>query len=187
MATLRPTFLPKLLSPAALALAVVLAVPALSVRAAAQAAKAPAAEAPAKTVAVHDDWVVRCSDQATGRICEATQTLQTTDQSGVLAHVAVRAEKDKPAYLVVLVPPGVWLPANVTFTVKDGPTHTLTYKRCGAHCVASLELKADDIAALKASAGSGELSFETGSRQQVILPLSFKGLGAALVAALNKE
>ncbi len=195
MAKSRLSSLPMLLSLAALGLATVGAVPAFHTPAFAQAAEKAAADpsgredadVPTEIASEHDDWVVRCKGKGDARICEATQTLQTKDQTGVLASVSVRAQKDKPVYLLVLVPRGVWLPTNVAFKVKDGPDFTLTYKRCGTFCVASLELKPDDITALKASAGSGEMLFETGSRQLVILPLSFKGLGEAMKAALNKE
>lgn len=149
----------------------------------AQAQPAPATE----TRSTHDDWTVRCKAEKDGKACEAVQTLQTPDLKGVLAHMAVRAKKGGPVYLIVQVPPGVWLPANVTFKVGGVSDLVLTYKRCGQSCVASLKLEPEQVSALKASAGSGELQFENGSRNPVILPISFKGLGEAMTAALNKE
>ncbi|MFG1480300.1 invasion associated locus B family protein [Xanthobacter sp. V4C-4] len=145
------------------------------------------AESPAasETRSTHDDWVVRCKKDASPKECEAVQTLQTPDLKGVLAHVAVRARQGGEVLLVVLTPPGVWLPANVTFKVGGVPDLTLSYKRCGQFCVASLALTPENLAALKASAGKGELTFETGSRNPVILPVSFKGLGEAIAASLK--
>ncbi|MGR7996529.1 MULTISPECIES: invasion associated locus B family protein [unclassified Xanthobacter] len=145
-----------------------------------------ATPAPTETSSTHDDWTVRCKPEAKGRSCEAVQTLQTEDLKNILAHMAVRAIKDGPVYLIVQVPPGVWLPANVTFKVGGVPDLVLTYKRCGQSCIASLKLEPAQVAALKASAGKGELLFENGSRNPVILPISFKGLGEAMAAALNK-
>ena len=141
---------------------------------------------PSETVSSHDDWRVRCTGAGDKRECEAVQTLQPTSGKGVLAHVAVRAEKNGPVRLITQVPPGVWLPANITLKVAGVPDVVLTYKRCGQSCIASAELKADELTALKASAGEGDLVFENGSRQPVTLPLSFKGLGAALTASLNR-
>ncbi|MFG1296482.1 invasion associated locus B family protein [Xanthobacter variabilis] len=138
-----------------------------------------------ETRSTHGDWIVRCKKDVSPKECEAVQTLQTTDLKGVLAHVAVRAQHQGPVRLIVLTPPGVWLPANVTLKVGGVPDIALTYKRCGQYCVASVELTQENIAALKASSGQGDLTFENGSRNPIILPVSFKGLGEAMEASLK--
>lgn len=168
-------------------LSAVLATSALVLPAAAQtaAAPAPAPTDPTETHSVHEDWTVRCKGKDDKRGCEAVQTLQTADLKSILAHVAVRAEKSGPVRLIVLTPPGVWLPSNVALKVAGVADVVLTFKRCGQHCVASTELTPDQLAALKASSGKGEIVFEDGSRRPVILPLSFKGLGAAMEASLK--
>lgn len=154
----------------------------------AETAAAPAASAPkteTETLSSHGDWRVRCKKNVSPKECEAVQTLQTPDLKGILAHVAVRAQHNGPVRLIILTPPGVWLPANVIFKVGGVPDITLTYKRCGQYCVASVVLTAENIAALKASSGEGELTFENGSRNPIILPVSFKGLGEAMTASLK--
>lgn len=165
------------------------ALPAAAQTAAAPAPAAPPAAAPAadptETHSVHDDWTVRCKGKDDKRACEAVQTLQTPDLAHILAHIAVRAEKDGLVRLIVLTPPGVWLPSNVALKVGGVADVVLTFKRCGQHCVASAELTKDQLAALKASSGKGDIVFEDGSRRPVILPLSFKGLGAAMQASLK--
>ncbi|QRG05438.1 invasion associated locus B family protein [Xanthobacter dioxanivorans] len=166
---------------AALLPALFLSAAAFVAPAAAQTAAAPASE----TRSTHDDWTVRCKGAGDKRECEAVQTLQPADGKGILAHVAVRAEKGGLVRLITQVPPGVWLPAHVTLKVAGVPDVVLTYKRCGQYCIASTELKAEEITALKASAGVGDLMFEDGSRHPIILPLSFKGLGVALEASLK--
>lgn len=145
------------------------------------------AEAPAASEirSSHGDWVVRCKKDSSPKECEASQTLQTPDLKGTLAHVAVRARKGGEVLLVVLTPPGVWLPANVTLKVPGVPDVLLTYKRCGQYCVASVALTPESVTALKASAGQGDLAFENGSRSPIILPVSFKGLADALTASLK--
>ncbi len=151
-------------------------------------ATAPAAQAeqPAtKTLSVHDDWAVRCAGEGDARACEAVQTIQTADNKNILAHIAVRAKKDGPVHLIAQVPPGVWLPSNVLLKVKDVPDVVLTYKRCGRECTAAVELTADQLKALKASNGAGEIVFAAGEQKPIILPISFKGLGAALEASLK--
>ncbi len=156
--------------------------------------EAPATTAPApqqaeqatRTLSVHDDWAVRCRGEGEERVCEAVQTMQTPDLKNILAHIAVRAQKDGPVHLVAQVPPGVWLPSNVVLKVKDVEDVVLTYKRCARECTASVELSADQLKALKASNGAGEVVFAAGEEKPIILPISFKGLGAALEASLNK-
>ena len=168
-------------------LAVALAGPAAA-QSANEAAKAPAKPAPTETRSVHDDWSVRCKNDKDRTHCEAVQTLQAPDLKRIYAHIAVRAEKDGPVRLIILTPPGVWLPTNVVFKVPDVQPITLTYKRCGEYCVASIALSKAQVDELKASKGSGEFQFEDGSRNPVILPVSFKGLGAAMEAtAKNLE
>lgn len=166
---------------------------ALSLPAAAEAPKAAPAAATAtqastpatKTLSVHDDWAVRCAGEGEARACEAVQTIQTADSKNMLAHIAVRAKKDGPVHLIVQVPPGVWLPSNVVLKVKDTPDVVLTYKRCGHECTAAVELTADQIKALKAHDGAGEIVFAAGEQKPIILPVSFKGLAAALEASLK--
>ncbi|MGE4373215.1 MAG: invasion associated locus B family protein [Xanthobacter sp.] len=159
---------------------------------------APAAEAPkaaateqaaTKTLSVHGDWTVRCKEAdaehgggSDGKICEAVQTLQTPDMKTILAHIAVHAQKDGPVYLIVQVPPRVWLPANVVLKVKGVEDIVLTYKHCGVACTASVKLSEAQLKALKASSGNGELVFEAGNRKSVLLPISFTGLPAAMEA-----
>ncbi len=166
----------------------VLAAPGLSAPAMAQAAQEQAKTAPTETRSTHDDWIVRCKNDKAGTHCEAVQTLQAPDMKRIYAHIAVRAEKDGPVRLIILTPPGVWLPTNVVFKVPDVQPITLTYKRCGEYCVASIALSKEQVDELKASKGSGEFQFEDGSRNPIILPVSFKGLGAAMEAtAKNLE
>lgn len=151
-------------------------------------ATAPAAKpAPTETRSVHDDWTVRCRKEKEHPVCEAVQTLETPDHMSKLAHIAVRAEKSGPVRLIVLTPTGVWLPSNITFKVPGVETITLTYKRCGEYCVASTVLTDGQLAALKKSEGKGEFQFENGSREPIILPVSYKGLGDAMKAALDEQ
>lgn len=139
-----------------------------------------------RTLSVHDDWAVRCRGDGEEKICEAVQTLQTADQKNILAHIAVNARKDGPVHLVAQVPPGVWLPSNVVLKVDGVDDIVLTYKRCGRECTASVQLSEAQIKALKGSDGKGELVFAAGQERPIILPVSFKGLGAAIEASLKK-
>lgn len=158
--------------------------PTLLAASAASLLMASAAGAATVTRSVHDDWVVRCSDDNGKKACEAVQSLETEGHKGTIAHMAIRAEKGGPVRFIVQVPPGVWLPANVVLKA-DTASVEMTYKRCGQYCVASAELTKDQVTALKASNGKGELSFEDGSRRKYVLPISFKGLATAFEASLK--
>jgi len=140
------------------------------------------AQAETKTRTTHDDWTVRCEEKG---VCEAVQTLQTEDLKGILAHVAVRPEADGVIRAIVQVPRGVWLPANVILRAAGAPDVTLTYKRCGSYCVASVELKGEELAALSGKPGA-DLVFENGSRQPITLSVSFKGLKVAVENAAKR-
>lgn len=152
-----------------------------------QSAAQPEKPAQTQTHSTHGDWTVRCKKEKEHPVCEAVQTLMTTDHKNNLAHIAVRAEKGGPIRLIVLTPPGVWLPSNISFKVPGVETITLTYKRCGEYCVASTVLTDGQLGALKQSDGKGEFQFENGSREPIILPVSYKGLGDAMKAALDAQ
>jgi invasion protein IalB len=64
------------------------------------------------------------------------------------------------------------------------PPLAATFTRCLQTCMAEAEIKPDIIQILKGrtKAESGRLEFEDGAHQQVKLPVSFKGLPAALTA-----
>jgi invasion protein IalB len=96
-----------------------------------------------------------------------------------------RLAKADPFKLVVQVPPGVYLPSGIRLVVDDKtPPLTATFTRCLQTCMAETEIKSDVVQILKSrtKAEPGRLEFEDGTRQQVKLPVSFKGLPAALAA-----
>ena len=146
-----------------------------------------AAVQPAETTATYQDWLMRCvtpADQP--QICEVVQKLQLEGQ-GVIATIAVgRAAPDSPLLIVIQVPQGVWLPADIALRIEAaGDPLLLEYKRCGQVCVAEATLDADVIEAMKAAIEPGSFTFQDGAQRDVALPVSFNGFSAALEASLQ--
>ncbi|GEC17227.1 hypothetical protein NWI01_31190 [Nitrobacter winogradskyi] len=137
-----------------------------------------------------EDWVVRCETKSPApKICEVAQTIATRNQqqqqSAVAEVVFGRVSKSDSMKLIVQVPPGVYLPAGIRLVVDDKtPPLTATFTRCIQTCMAEAEIKPDAIQLLKGrtKAEPGRLEFEDGAHQQIKLPVSFKGLPAALAA-----
>ena len=152
-------------------------------------AAAPAVDpnAPQTTTATYQDWVVRCATpEGSARICEAVQSVQVQGQQGLIAQIVLgRVKKDEPVRMIIELPRGVWLQGAVTVQVSEkAAPMTLAYTRCLNGCLAELELKNDQLNALKAAEGPGIINFVDGTQRKVQLPLSFKGFSAALTASL---
>lgn len=145
-------------------------------------------DGPSRTTATYDDWVVRCerTELAGGaKVCEAAQTLQIgTQQQGLVAQVVFgKIKSDAPLRLVLQLPVGVWLPAGAQLTVGDNAKPiSAGFKFCIRACIADVDLTAPEAASLSTATGSAAISFLDRNQQQVTIPVSLKGLSAALVA-----
>lgn len=124
-----------------------------------------AAVQPAQTTATYQDWLMRCVAQPDQpRTCEVVQKLQIEGQ-GVIATIAVgRANADSPLLIVIQLPQGVWLPADVSLKVAEtAEPLSLEYKRCGEVCVAEATLEAAVIDSMKAATEPGSFTFQDGT------------------------
>lgn len=153
---------------------------------------APDAGSPQATTATYGDWVVRCvSPQPPApRICEAVTGVQAQGQQGLLAQVVIgRVSKDEPARLIVQLPAGVFLPPGATLYLDEKAQNgfNTVFSSCPRGCFSDMELKADQLAALKAAKGPGRLEFVDAARKRVAVPISFTGVAAAADAALNPK
>lgn len=159
-------------------------------------AKKPAAAAepagPQATTATYGDWVVRCvvPQPQAAKVCEAVTGVQAQGQQGLLTQIVVgRAAKDQPVHLIVQLPAGVFLPPGATLYLDDKAKSGIdtVFSSCPRGCFADVELKADQLGALKAAKGPGRLEFVDAARKRIAVPISFNGLGAATDAALNPK
>lgn len=141
---------------------------------------------PSRTSATYDDWVVRCERAEGGsKVCEVAQTLQIgNQQQGLVAQVVFgKLKNDAPLRLVLQLPVGVWLPGGATFTAGDnGKAIPASFKFCIQACIADTDLSAQEAAALPTASGAASLAFQDRNQAQITLPISLKGLAAALAA-----
>jgi invasion protein IalB len=137
-----------------------------------------------------DDWIVRCEVKPpAAKVCEAVQTIAARNQQqqqSVIAEVVFgRLTKTEPVKLIIQLPPGVYLPSGARLVLDDKtPPLAATFTRCLQTCMAEAELKPETVQMLKGrtKAEPGRLEFEDGAHHQAKLPVSFKGLPAALAA-----
>lgn len=108
-------------------------------------------------------------------------------QQGLVAQIVFgRLKKEDPVRLIIELPRGVWLPGGVSIQSSEKAMPiALAYTRCLNGCLAEMEMKNDQLHALKDAPGPGSITFVDGTQRKVQLPLSFKGFSAALAASLS--
>lgn len=145
--------------------------------------------APQATTAAYRDWTLRCEHlNATPRrkVCEVVQAVRTPDGQQVLAQIVIgRPAPDQPTKLIVQLPPGVWIPAQVTLSVPSGERVTASYTQCLQICASEADIGDDLITALKSATEHATLAFQDGNRRPIELPVSLVGLTAAIGQAID--
>jgi invasion protein IalB len=140
------------------------------------------AQQPQRTTATYEDWVVRCAMHDTVKVCEMTQSAQLKGRSQPVTQIAIgRQSKNGALKIVFQVPINVWLASGVTLTADDG--HGLVaahFSRCIlAGCIAETDIEETLIAEMRGLKKNGALHFKNANRQDVAVPVSFKGFGDA--------
>jgi invasion protein IalB len=118
-------------------------------------------------------------------VAQTIATRNPQQQQSVIAEIVFgRLARTDPMRLVIQLPPGVYLPPGVTLVLDDKATPLAAlFTRCLQTCMAEAELKPETIQQLRAPRTEpGRLEFEDGARRKLALPVSFKGLSAALAA-----
>jgi invasion protein IalB len=141
--------------------------------------------APSMTTATYGDWVVRCGQQAEGRLCEAAQTLYVQGQPNPVALIAVGREKPaEPLRLVVQLPVNVTVTSRLKITLKEGaPTIDLNIERCvPAGCFAIMQSADDALKQLRAQTDPGRINYKDAAQHDVAWQFSLRGLSQALEA-----
>ncbi|GGC26970.1 hypothetical protein GCM10011504_01420 [Siccirubricoccus deserti] len=154
---------------------------------------ATSADAPERTSAVFGDWTVQCVTRTPGnRACEMIQATQNQQQQPVSVLAIGRLAKTDPLRMVARVPVNALVSQPARLTLEGDQPLTLPFRHCSANpvgCYAEFEL--GDEAVLRRLRGRtpeqpGKLEFREPAGQQVGIPVSFRGFGAAL-EALQKE
>lgn len=142
--------------------------------------------APEMTTATYRAWTLRCAvldrdDNPT--VCEVAQTLALAQTGTPVAQIALgRLAADQPMKLVVQLPTGVWLPANVRLDAPDGAQLIASFTACGQLCAAEALPDESFVESLKSSQSAAKLTFQNDEQQLVELEVSPDGLAAALAA-----
>jgi invasion protein IalB len=140
------------------------------------------AQKPQRTTATYDDWIVRCETREATKVCEMTQSTQLKGQSQPITQIAIgRQGKNGLPKIVFQVPVNVWLPAGVTLTTDDKQAEvSASFSRCvPAGCIAETDIQESGIAKLRGQKKNGKLGFKNANKQDVAVPVSFKGFGDA--------
>jgi invasion protein IalB len=152
-------------------------------------APAPISAEPQNTSAAYADWTVRCQRSADGaqRVCQLEQSLQANPQQGqptTIAQIVVgRVNAKDPYKLIVTVVPSVSFPSSLKVSVdeKDAQPLDLPWLRCTAGgCIATADLKEDDLKRWRSQSGRGQLQFKDATGQMQTWPFSFRGFAQAM-------
>ncbi len=147
-----------------------------------------AQSAPQQTTATYQDWIVRCElrpGPPPVKSCATVQFSQVQGQSGVFTQISIANPRQGEALkLVFQVPIEVWLPTGVRLAIGESETGlSATFKRCAPNaCFADVEIKDDSVKNLRSGAETGKFQFKDTNQKDVIVPVSFKGFGAAFDA-----
>jgi invasion protein IalB len=142
-------------------------------------------EGPSATTAVYGDWVVRCSQQAGTRTCEAAQTIFAQGQQDPIALIAIGREKqDAPMRLVVQLPLNVTVSTRAKITLGEAdPPLELNFERCiPSSCFAMIQSADDAVRRLRAHPDAARISYKDASDKDVAFQFSLRGLAPALDA-----
>jgi invasion protein IalB len=160
--------------------------------------KAPAAAAPSDPnfkSATYGDWSFHCQTVGAAaqarKSCEVVQTVNLKDQTAPFAQIALgKPTAGDPLMATVVVPINVSFPSAVTITNIDKEVKSidLSWRRCvPGGCFASVPLKEETLKQWRSrNDASGKVNFKNAAGQDVVMPMSFKGLSSAL-EALAKE
>lgn len=132
-----------------------------------------------------EDWTLRCrpASDTLPRTCRLHQQVVATDSGKpVLQFVVGQFGPEKVLGAVIFVPIGVRLPPGLGIQVDDRQLHVFTYEICDPKtCQARAVLEGKLLKDLKAGL-VGKVKFQTAAGQEISVPISLKGMTAALRA-----
>ncbi|HXT68164.1 MAG TPA: invasion associated locus B family protein [Vicinamibacterales bacterium] len=147
---------------------------------------------PDTTTATYGDWILKCQAVAGKpgqRTCELVQSIVIQGQTAPIAQLAFGRIGGETLYLTAVLPSNITLPSVVRVSIdeKDDKAADLPWTRClQTGCYATLAMTDAILSRWRAQDGAGRLVFKSGSGQDTILPMSFRGLARAL-DALGKD
>jgi invasion protein IalB len=139
------------------------------------------------------DWSLVCrkADAQAAQICEIVQSFTLNGQKAPFAQIAIgKPKSDMPLQLTVVVPNNVTFPSSVKIGVdeKDKTPLDVVWARClPMGCFANVALKEDTQRKWGSLEAQGRLVFKAGNGQDIVMPISFKGLKSALEALAQEK
>ena len=146
------------------------------------ASSASAEQGPQRTSATYGDWTVRCVMHKRAKTCEMIQAMQIKGRPQPITQIAVgHPTRNDPLTMVFEVPTNVWLPDGVKLSTDSKKADvSATFSRCvPGGCFATTDIDANEIKQLSRLKKNGKLQFKDARKQQVAIPVSFKGFGDA--------
>ncbi|MDB5594252.1 MAG: hypothetical protein JWM36_1213 [Hyphomicrobiales bacterium] len=149
------------------------------------------------TTAAFGDWQMSCRPVAAAagqpgrRRCEVLQSVVVQGQSAPFAQLGFgKMTPAEPLYFTAVVPPNVTFPGSLKFALddKDKQPVELSWTRClPGGCFASIAMKDDVLKRWRAQDQGGRLLFRNGAGQDLVVPVSLKGLARALDALAREN
>jgi invasion protein IalB len=148
------------------------------------------------TTASFGDWQLSCrltpgaAGQPSRRLCEVLQRVVLQGQTAPFAQLGFgKMTPADPLFFTAVVPPNVTFPSSVKLAIDENDKQPVevAWTRClPGGCFASLAVNDDVVKRWRAQNEGGRLMFKNGAGQDLVVPISFKGLARAL-DALAKE
>ncbi len=139
------------------------------------------------------DWSLVCrkADAQAAQTCELVQSFTLNGQKAPFAQIAIgRPKPGMPQQLTVVVPNNVSFPSSVKIGVdeKDKAPLDIAWARClPMGCFANAALKDDIQKKWGALETQGRVVFKAGNGQDIVMPISFKGLKSAIEALAQER
>jgi invasion protein IalB len=148
------------------------------------------------TTASFGDWQLSCrltpvaDGQPSRRLCEVLQSVILKGQTAPFAQLGFgKMTPADPLFFTAVVPPNVTFPSSVKLAIDENDKQPVevAWTRClPGGCFASIAVNDDVMKRWRAQNEGGRLMFKNGAGQDLVVPISFKGLARAL-DALAKE
>lgn len=148
------------------------------------------------TTASFGDWQLTCrmanagAGQPNRRTCEILQSVILKGQTAPFARLGFgRMETGGPLMFTAVVPVNVSFPSDVKVSIDENDKQPLEAAWTGclpSGCFASVAVSNEILSRWRSQEEGGRLMFTSSAPQNLIVPISFKGLARAL-DALAKE
>jgi invasion protein IalB len=150
---------------------------------------------PDHTTATFGDWTLRCDRRLDltppQRVCELGLVIQKPGETAAQAQIALgRVARGETLRITAVLPPNVALKTNpkVVIEGQEPPSTELSWTRCIAGgCFADAAVSPALLNSLRSRTEPGRLDYRDGTDREMTLPISFRGVKAALDALAREE